>query len=128
VKKIFLDANVIIDFIDPSRARHEKTIQFFQDHIKDYFYTSCDILTTIYYITLKNKNPIDDIENLLNLVDVIPFSNEEALLAIELMKKDKKFKDFEDTMQYVLAKKVNTDIIVTNDKGFYSPDIQILSL
>jgi predicted nucleic acid-binding protein len=44
------------------------------------------------------------------------------------MKKDKKFKDFEDTMQYVLAKKVNADIIVTNDKGFYSPDIQILSL
>jgi predicted nucleic acid-binding protein len=33
------------------------------------------------------------------------------------MKKDKKFKDFEDTMQYVLAKKVNADFIITNDKG-----------
>jgi predicted nucleic acid-binding protein len=40
---------------------------------------------------------------------------------------DKNFKDLEDTIQYVLAKENNCDLILTNDKGFYSPDIEKLT-
>jgi predicted nucleic acid-binding protein len=126
VKKIFIDANILIDFIDPGREKHNAAVEFFKSHLEDYFFTSCDILTTIYYVTSKNQNPLEAIENLLKLVKVIPFSNKEALKAINSMNKDKKFRDFEDTIQYILAKKVESDYIVTNDKGFYSPDIEII--
>ena len=44
------------------------------------------------------------------------------------MQKNNKFKDLEDTLQYILAKQIKADCIVTNDKGFYSPDIEIISL
>ncbi len=128
MKKIFIDANILIDFIDSKREKHNAAIEFFKSHLEDYFFTSCDILTTIYYVTSKNQNPLGAIKNLLKLVKVIPFGNKEALNAINLMNKDKKFKDFEDTVQYILAKKVGSDYIVTNDKGFYSPDIEIISL
>ena len=39
-----------------------------------------------------------------NFFYIIPFSNYETKKAIELMQKDKNFKDLEDTLQYVLAK------------------------
>jgi len=35
--------------------------------------------------------------------------------------------DYEDFMQYVCAKKVQADLIVTNDKKFFSLDIELLS-
>ena len=126
--KIFVDANVLIDLIDEKRKFHKEAVKFFQNNLGKIFYTSCDILTTIYYVTSKYKDPLLDIENLLKLVKVISFSNEEANRAIELMKENSKFKDFEDTIQYVLAKKVEADLIVTNDKGFYSPDIKLIAL
>ena len=126
--KIFVDANVLIDLIDEKRAFHQQAIDFFQNNLGSLFYTSCDILTTIYYVTSKTKNPLSDIENLLKLINIISFSNEEAHKAIELMKTNEKFRDFEDTLQYILAKKINADLIVTNDKGFYSEDIKLLSL
>jgi predicted nucleic acid-binding protein len=33
--------------------------------------------------------------------------------------------DFEDVLQYVVAKQADCDVIVTNDKGFFSPDIPL---
>ena len=43
------------------------------------------------------------------------------------MEKDKNFKDLEDTLQYVLAKENECDLILSNDNSFYSPDIKIIS-
>ena len=126
--KIFVDANVLIDLIDENRKLHKEALKFFQHNLGNIFFTSCDILTTVYYIVSKNKDPLIDIENMLKLVKVIAFSNEEASMAVELMKKNSKFKDFEDTIQYVLAKKAEADLIVTNDKSFYSPDIKLINL
>ena len=37
------------------------------------------------------------------------------------------FKDYEDAMQYICAKKIDADLILTNDKGFISPDIEVKS-
>ena len=128
MKKIFLDANVLIDFIDIDREKHEEAMNFIKENINNYFYTSCDIVTTIYYVVNKKRNPLKDIKNLLKLVDVIPFSNKEVFEAINLMEMSQLFKDLEDTLQYVLAKKIKADYIVTNDKDFYSPDIEIVGL
>ena len=130
MKKIFLDANILIDLIDPNRHKHKEVVEFIKNNIGNFFYTSCDILTTIYYIASKNKcdNVLDKLEYILKLVKIINFSNDLALKTIEIMKKDRNFKDFEDTLQYELAKSIKADFIVTNDKNFYSPDIEIITL
>ncbi|HEK25525.1 MAG TPA: PIN domain-containing protein [Hydrogenobaculum sp.] len=91
-------------------------------------YTSSDLITTIYYLMAReNKNKsiaLENISNLLEIIDVIiPFSHLEIKESIELMNKDSNFKDFEDTLQYYLAKSNNCDLILTNDNDFYSPDI-----
>jgi len=130
VKKIFLDANILIDFIDPSRNKHKEVVEFIKNNVGNFFYTSCDILTIIYYIASKNRcdNILDKLEYILKLVKIINFSNELALKTIETMRKDKNFKDFEDALQYELAKTIKADFIVTNDKNFYSPDIETITL
>lgn len=43
------------------------------------------------------------------------------------MREDKNFKDLEDTMQYILAKKVDADLIISNDKNFVSKDIKLMN-
>ena len=53
-------------------------------------------------------------------------SNDEFLMHLTLCEDaSTSFKDYEDALQYVCAKKVGADFIVTNDKGFISPDIQV---
>ncbi len=42
------------------------------------------------------------------------------------MLQDKEYKDLEDTLQYLLAKKQKCEIILSNDKNFVSKDIEIL--
>ena len=130
MKKIFLDANILIDFIDPTREKHKNSVEFIKNNVGNLFYTSCDILTTIYYIASKNKceNILDKLEYLLKLVKIINFSNKLALKTIHTMQNNENFKDFEDTIQYELAKSIQADYIVTNDKKFYSPDIKLITL
>jgi predicted nucleic acid-binding protein len=65
---------------------------------------------------------------MLKLVKILTFSNELTLETINLMKKDKNFRDFEDALQYMLAKTIKADFIVTNDKKFYSPEINLITL
>ncbi len=130
-KKIFFDTNIIVDLYDKDRPSHkfsttcylyilDKNIQLF---------TSCDIITTIYYILSKRDkqkalNQIDDINQTLKVVE---FENKEIKLTCDLMKKDSDYDDLEDTMQYILAKKMKCDLIISNDKNFTSKEIEIMS-
>lgn len=54
--KIFLDANILVDFIDDTRANHliakELVIDSLEKKIK--LFTSCDIVTTVYYLSAKS--------------------------------------------------------------------------
>ena len=131
IKKVFVDANIIIDMFDKSRKRHMEA-----NNIMNYcvdkgieLYTSCDLISTVYYILSKKdkKKALEDIDAASNIFELIPFSNNELQEAIYLMKEDTNFKDLEDTLQYVLAKEEECDLILTNDKNFYSPDIKTTS-
>ncbi len=132
IKKVFVDVNVIIDTFDESRKEHNtstKAIEYLLSKGEIELYTSCDLITTVYYVLKKKsgKESIYDIESALDIYNLIPFSNYEIKEAINLMQKNKNFKDLEDTLQYVLAKKEGCDLILSNDKEFYSPDIQIFT-
>lgn len=131
-KRIFVDANVLIDLFDTSRPLRKFSVKVIQQLLETevVLYTSCDLITTVYYVLRKKfgKEALAFIEKLSKMCSIVPFSNEEVEKAIELMKRDQNFKDLEDTLQYVLAKKMQCNLILSNDKDFYSPDISVINV
>ena len=132
--KIFFDANILIDISDNTRPSYKNSktlLDDLMDNIEQYiFYTSCDLLTTVYYILrqkLTKVEALSQIKLMNQLIKVIEFGNNEISEAIELMERNKKYTDLEDTIQYVMARKEKCDYIITNDKNFASGDVPILS-
>ena len=89
-------------------------------------FTSCDLITTIYYIHSKQDRHValQQIIDIQTMCHIIEFSNQEVINTCELMLKDT---DLEDTMQYVLALKEGCELILTNDKNFVSKEIPTIS-
>ena len=132
--KIFLDANILIDISDDARPFSKESSMLFthlvQNSQKFELYTSCDLITTVYYLLKKplgENNSLAKLKIMNNLLKIIEFGNQEVDEAIYLMEKNKKFKDLEDTIQFVMARKERCDYIITNDKGFYSHEVPLLS-
>jgi predicted nucleic acid-binding protein len=131
-KRIFLDANILLDLFSSVRPSHVYSLQSYRYILNQgdiQLFTSCDIITTLYYVGAKlDKHLIlDRIEGINKILKVIEFSNKEVSQTCSLMKENKKYKDLEDTMQYILAKKENCDLIISNDENFYAKDIEIMS-
>ncbi len=132
--RLFIDANIFVDVTDSSRKSSAASIAFMDsmfDNMDRYkLYTSCDLITTIYYITRKNLDnhgALQQIKLISKFISIIEFGNKEVDEAIELMEKNDKYKDLEDTIQYVMARKEKCDYIITNDANFASGDVPVLS-
>ena len=130
-KKVFVDGNVIIDIFEENRPYHEYSVRAIRMLISNNtnLLTSSDLITTVYYVLSKvdKEKALTDIKQIMNIFSLIPFGKEEVKESIELMEKDQNFKDLEDTLQYVLAKKEGCELILSNDKNLYSPDIDVLT-
>lgn len=131
-KRVFFDANIFNDIFDEKRPTFDKSSQAYIGALKHgiKIYTSCDVATNIYYITAKyvsRKKALDAIEFLKTSVGIIPFGEKELAQTITLMRNDADYKDFEDSIQYILAHNTICDVIVTNDKRFVSKEIECLS-
>jgi len=132
INKIFFDANIFNDIFDEERKNHADSkaslIYALQNDIS--VCTSCDIVTNIYYITAKytgKKEALDALTALKETVEIIPFAYDELSATIKLMQSDSNYSDLEDTIQYTLALKQKSDLIITNDKKFASKKIKLLS-
>ncbi|BCD61522.1 hypothetical protein NitYY0826_C0377 [Nitratiruptor sp. YY08-26] len=128
--KIFLDANIILDILDIKREFHEYSVKTYEYLILNHqIFTSCDLITTIYYINAKidKEKAILNIQKIIKTLTLIEFSNEDVEKACDLMLRNKDFKDLEDTLQYIMAKKQNCNMIISNDENFVSKDIEILN-
>lgn len=127
--KIFLDANIILDLIDRDRGNFEVTKKRIQSYIlKDYeLYTSCDIFTTVYYVASKKigfEVIVLELEKIITFIKIIPIDIAIITNALEVAKNEN-HKDLEDILQYLCAKTQNCELIVSNDKKFYSKDIKV---
>jgi len=132
IKNVFFDANIFNDIFDDSRLTHAVSKDAFAKAMKSKMklYTSCDIATNIYYITAKyttKENALDALEYVKNIATIIPFGEKELSQTIALMRKDADYKDFEDSIQYILALNTKCDVIVSNDKRFVSKGVECLS-
>jgi predicted nucleic acid-binding protein len=128
---VYLDTNILVDYIEPSRAKHNDAKQIIGFCLleNDVLLTSCDIMTTIYYINTKKSRigALENIDSINQFVKIIEFSNREIAKTCQMMREDIQYEDLEDTLQYVLAQKEKCDIIVSNDRGFVSKQIELLS-
>ena len=131
IEKVYLDANILLDYLVGSRFKHEESDRVIEYCFARHFeiMTSCDIVTTIYYIDAKlgKQRALENIIKMNMFVKIINFSNKEVAQTCQLMKEDEDYVDLEDTLQYILAQKEKCDVIVSNDKGFVSKKIELLS-
>lgn len=119
---IFIDTNIVIDFIDNTRERHLLAKQVLKKAVIEYetMIISEDMLTTIYYICKKNI----DHQKLMHIFEIFQkrfmisaFGQDTIHTALLLCKQNPTY-DFEDTLQTLCAKKNRCKIIVSNDKSF----------
>ncbi len=131
-KKVFLDANVLVDIYDmkrPFSSYSQKAMTLLLEDEKVELFTSCDIITTIYYLRAKEnkKQALDDILQINSFCKIIEFGNSEVSQSCTLMQKSAQYSDLEDTIQYIMAKKVDADLILSNDKAFVSDGIELMN-
>jgi len=132
--RLFIDANIFIDVTDSTRKTSKSSLAFMDrmfDNMDRYqLYTSCDLITTIYYILRKeidSHGALQQIKRISKFISIIEFGNNEVDEAVKLMENNLKYKDLEDTIQYVMARKEKCDYIITNDNAFASGDVPVLS-
>ena len=129
--KIFLDANIFLDIFDECRLNNKYsflTYKFISNN-KYKLFTSCDLITTIYYINSKKnkKQALLNIQDINKTLKIIEFSNKEVEETCALMIENTDYKDLKDTIQYIMAKKCECDLIISNDKDFISKDIELVT-
>jgi predicted nucleic acid-binding protein len=129
---VLLDTNIVLDLFDKDRLSSEKSLEIVKKFIMDNatLYVNSDTLTTAFYI-LKNqkkvsfKEALHAVRETVNICELISIELEDVEAALDLCENDK-CTDYEDAMQYVCALRVEADLIVTNDKGFVSLDIECI--
>ena len=132
IETIFCDANIILDLIDMDRGKIEKARSFVHLALsKDItLFTSCDILTNIYYVARKKVDKVLLVEEMLRLVDIFEIIEIDKKLAKDALIKNlhDSSLDFEDLIQLECAISVGCDVIVTEDKKFVKGDVKSLNL
>lgn len=121
--KIFLDANICLDFLDSSRINSKDSISWYMKNKDNHtleFYFSGDFITTFYYIlTQKRKLESNIVINAINQLcqEIIPvyLVHTDFLLAQKSFAENS-FDDFEDLMILQSASRINSDVFMTNDK------------
>lgn len=120
--KIFLDTNIFLDLI--LKRDSQEALKILNATQKGLFrgYILDITLLNIDYVAKKQAKDIRDFLNLINdTFTIIGATNKSIKQALSIANKD-----FEDNLQYISAKISSCDMIISNDKNFYSKDIEVL--
>ena len=126
--KLLIDTNVILDFLlSIANKDYEKKIFELTLDNDTYEYLSSSSITDIFYII--NKQTKDSlktqslIRKLLTFISISNVTEKEINMALDMA-----WIDFEDAVQYSVAKSNNVDVIITNNKKDYEKnDISIMT-
>ena len=128
MQKIFLDTNIVIDFLGEREHFYEAAAKILTlaDRKKIKIFTSPTAISNAYYLLKKyesSKIALEKIRKFKVLISISIMDNEVIEKAI-----NSDFKDFEDAMQYFSAISSNCDLIVTrNEKDFKNALIPIMN-
>ena len=114
MKRIFLDTNILIDYID-NRAGADNAEQIFACGFSGeaLLFASALSFANIAYIIkrLTQEEKYDALSQMANVVEIVDLRKQEVIAAIA-----QPVKDFEDMLQYQCAKAAKCDAIITNNK------------
>ena len=126
---LFIDTNVLIDLVADRKPFSAWAFKIFQDQKKGKWelWASDNSILTTYYILSKrigNSKAKKTIKILLSRLNIISIQREDLLEGLDIP-----FKDYEDGVQFLCAKRLNKiDKIVTrNKKDFRNSTINIIS-
>ena len=128
MKKIFLDTNIILDFLGEREGFYEASakIMTLADKKKIQVYTSPSSISNVFYVLAKYENSkiaLEKIRKFKLLCSMSVMDDEVVEKAIH-----SNFKDFEDAMQYFSALVSNCDVIITrNEKDFKNALIPVMN-
>jgi len=130
---VLIDTNIIMDMFDEDRKLHHESLGLIRELLSSgiTLYVNSDTLTTTFYLLRSQKKAtfqesLYAIRETMNICELIAIESKEVDTALTLCEEEASpYKDYEDALQYVCAKKVGADLIVTNDKGFVSVDIAL---
>jgi len=132
IKKLFFDANIILDMIDSDRGNVQKARALVYNALMKeiVLYTSCDILSNVYYVARKKLGKallVEEMLRILEIFDIVAIDKTLAKNAL-LANETELSLDFEDLLQSHCAEATECDLIVTNDKKFVKANVKHLSL
>ena len=128
MKRIFVDANVLVDLLTERRGFYDDAKKLFTlcTERKITPYISSVSIAIINYLLLKiynEKKAREELEKIYRLTEILPFHKRIISLAHY-----SNFKDLEDGFQYFTAKESNINVIITrNQKDFQVNDISIIT-
>lgn len=126
--KLLIDTNVILDMVF-ERKGFDTVINLFQKIVdsKSIAFITASSVTDLFYIIRKETHDVDKtyyiMKNIFKLVYILSVTDEDILCAFQ-----KKWRDFEDCVQYTTAKNNRIDYFVTsNRKDFTDTSLPVLS-
>lgn len=128
MQKIFLDTNIIIDFLGEREVFYEPAakIMTLADRKKIKIFTSPSSISNSYYLLSKYENTKTALEKIRKFKVLCTISIMDDEVVEKAINSD--FKDFEDAMQYFSALASDCDLIVTrNEKDFKNAMIPVMN-
>ena len=127
---LLIDTNVVLDFFlerEPFVDMSGRALALSRQYPEVQNFVSASTVTDIYYITYKNLKNHQAVrghfKELFEFVSVVKVTAEDIHAAFDL-----NWKDFEDSVQYAVAKSNNFDGIVTrNMEGFTDDAVKIFT-
>ncbi|GHT39204.1 PIN domain-containing protein [Bacteroidia bacterium] len=124
--KVFVDANILIDYILKREGFFEDAKKVYEICVKNEAVLAPHTVTNMYYVARKDFSSEERKQMLLEILEhikIIPIGESEVVAALK-----SSIDDFEDALQNECAIRANSDVIVTRDvKGFAASPIKALS-
>ncbi len=123
---IFIDTNIVLDFLEGYRSDHDRAVALFDRLLGDgyRFVISEDMLSTLYYIARNKEKVLDFIVYARRAWEIVPFGGTVIDEAVSFARGHNT--DFEDTLQCMTAKHYGCTSIVTSDRTFVDCGIRIV--
>jgi predicted nucleic acid-binding protein len=126
MKKIFLDTNIVLDFLDDMRPHHRDAVrlvemlteQSWQIHISE------DMMSTIFYLRKNPQQVLDFFDYILSRWRVVSYGNVLIRQAIAFAREHQS--DLEDALQCLCARDNGCTLIVTEDQGFVKCGVTVI--
>ncbi len=129
MKHLFLDTNIVIDFLADRKPFSQHAVKLFQFSFsgKAKIYLSAVSYNNIYYIIRQLKTSAETVRLLTGLSELTEIADVTKAVITKSLKSD--FKDFEDAIQYHCALSLpKVDCIVTRDtKDFRKSTLPVMT-